>query len=71
MRYRWGDKAYPRIEFFYRNSELTLSLGPEYRRDPSRSALEVVEDIEINTKPIWQLNTTNKVAGELLEGATR
>ena len=33
------------------------------------TALEVVEDIEINTKPIWQLNTTNKVAGELLEGA--
>lgn len=32
-------------------------------------ALEVVEDIEHNTKPIWQLNATNKVAGELLAGA--
>lgn len=33
-------------------------------------ALEVVEDIEHNTKPIWQLNATNKVAGDLLAGAT-
>ncbi|RUM52058.1 MAG: hypothetical protein DSY87_07780 [Methylococcus sp.] len=32
-------------------------------------ALEVVEDIEHNTKPIWQLNATNKVAGNLLAGA--
>ena len=32
-------------------------------------ALGVVEEIEINTKPIWQLNATNKVAGELLDGA--
>lgn len=33
-------------------------------------ALEVVEDIEENTKPIWQLNDTNAVAGNLLVGAT-
>jgi len=32
-------------------------------------ALEVVEDIETNTKSIWQLNATNKVAGNLLVGA--
>jgi len=32
-------------------------------------ALEVVKDIEHNTKPIWQLNATNKVAGNLLAGA--
>ena len=33
------------------------------------TALEVVEEIETNTKPIWQLNATNKVAGNLLDGA--
>lgn len=33
------------------------------------SALGVVEQIEQNTKPIWQLNATNKVAKELLAGA--
>ena len=33
------------------------------------TALEVVEQIEQNTKPIWQLNMTNKVAKELLGGA--
>ena len=32
-------------------------------------ALEVVEEIEGNTKPIWRLNDTNKVAGHLLVGA--
>jgi hypothetical protein len=32
-------------------------------------ALEVVEDIENNTKPIWELDTTNQVAGSLLSGA--
>ncbi len=32
-------------------------------------ALGVVEDIEHNTKPIWQLNATNSVAGNLLVGA--
>ena len=32
-------------------------------------ALEVVEDIEQNTKPIWQLNTSYKVGGQLLVGA--
>ena len=32
-------------------------------------ALEVVEDIEQNTKPIWQLNATHEVAGNLLVGA--
>lgn len=33
------------------------------------TALAVVEQIEENTKPIWQLNATNKVAAELLQGA--
>lgn len=33
------------------------------------TALAVVEQIEQNTKPIWQLNTTNRVAKELLGGA--
>ena len=32
-------------------------------------ALGVVEQIEQNTKPVWQLNATNKVAGQLLGGA--
>jgi len=32
-------------------------------------ALEVVEDIEQNTKPIWQLNATHQVSGHLLAGA--
>ena len=34
------------------------------------TALSVVEQIEKNTKPIWQLNATNKVAKDLLAGAT-
>lgn len=33
------------------------------------TALTVVEQIEHNTKPIWQLNATNHVAVQLLEGA--
>ena len=33
------------------------------------TALEVVVAIEHNTKPIWELNATNKVAGDLLTGA--
>ncbi len=33
------------------------------------TALEVVEAIEQNTKPIWQLNATNHVAKDLLAGA--
>ncbi|CAN5145217.1 hypothetical protein BH24PSE2_BH24PSE2_06560 [soil metagenome] len=33
------------------------------------TALEVVTEIEQNTKPIWQLNATNRAAGELLAGA--
>jgi hypothetical protein len=33
------------------------------------TALEVVEQIEQNTKPIWQLTATNEVAGRLLDGA--
>ena len=31
--------------------------------------IAVVEQIEQNTKPIWQLNATNHVAGQLLGGA--
>lgn len=33
------------------------------------TGLAVVEEIEKNTKPIWQLNATNHVAKELLGGA--
>ena len=33
------------------------------------TALAVVEEIEQNTKPIWQLNATNRVAKDLLAGA--
>lgn len=33
------------------------------------TALGVVEAIEQNTKPVWQLNATNQVAARLLEGA--
>lgn len=33
------------------------------------TALAAVEEIEQNTKPIWQLNATNKVARDLLAGA--
>ena len=35
----------------------------------AKTALAVVEEIEQNTKPIWQLNATNRVARELLAGA--
>ena len=35
----------------------------------ANTALEVVAQIEQNTKPIWQLNATNKVAKDLLTGA--
>ena len=31
--------------------------------------ITVVEQIEQNTKPIWQLNATNHVAAQLLSGA--
>ena len=33
------------------------------------TAITVVEQIEQNTKPIWQLNATNHLAGQLLGGA--
>jgi len=32
-------------------------------------ALGVVAEIEQNTKPIWEINATNKTAGDLLTGA--
>ena len=35
----------------------------------AQTALAVVEEIEQNTKPIWQLNATNHVAKDLLAGA--
>jgi len=35
----------------------------------AKTALVVVADIEQNTKPIWQLNSSHKVAGDLLSGA--
>jgi hypothetical protein len=33
------------------------------------TGLALVEQIEQNTKPIWQLNATNHVARQLLDGA--
>ena len=33
------------------------------------AALALVEEIEQNTKPIWQLKTSHEVATELLSGA--
>lgn len=33
------------------------------------TVLAMIEQIEQNTKPIWQLNATNKVAKDLLDGA--
>ncbi|HEU4651245.1 MAG TPA: hypothetical protein VFS49_07500 [Croceibacterium sp.] len=33
------------------------------------TAITLVEEIEQNTKPIWQLNATNHVAAQLLGGA--
>ena len=35
----------------------------------AQTALAVVGEIEQNTKPIWQLNATNRVAKDLLVGA--
>lgn len=35
----------------------------------AQTALEVVQQIEHNTKPVWQLNATNQVAVKLLAGA--
>jgi hypothetical protein len=35
----------------------------------ARTALAVVGEIEGNTRPIWGLNTTNRVAQNLLDGA--
>lgn len=32
------------------------------------TAIEVVGEIEENTRPVWQLNTTNRVAGEIASG---
>ena len=34
-----------------------------------KTALGVVEEIERNTKPIWQLNATNQTAAKLAAGA--
>ena len=36
----------------------------------AETAIEVVLEIEVNTKSIWELNTSKKVAGDLLDGAT-
>lgn len=35
----------------------------------AQTALTLVEEIEQQTKPIWQLNATNRVAKDLLAGA--
>ncbi len=36
----------------------------------AETAIEIVLEIEVNTKSIWELNTSKKVAGDLLYGAT-
>ena len=36
----------------------------------ANTAIAVLVDIEANTKSIWELNTSKKVAGDLLGGAT-
>ena len=35
----------------------------------AKSALEIVEEIQSETQPIWQLSATNQVAQNLLGGA--
>ena len=35
----------------------------------ARRALAIVEEIQLETTPIWQLGETNQVAGDLLQGA--
>lgn len=35
----------------------------------AKTAIEAVQDIEAATQPIWNLGTTNQVAGDLLGGA--
>lgn len=35
----------------------------------AKTALGVVQEIESDTKPIWELGATNRVAGDLLGGA--
>lgn len=37
--------------------------------DNAKRALSVAEQIIKNTSPVWDLQTTNEVAGQLLEGA--
>lgn len=36
----------------------------------AETALQVVAEIEESTRPVWEINTTNKVAGDLLTGAS-
>ncbi|MCH8079774.1 MAG: hypothetical protein E2O62_02450 [Gammaproteobacteria bacterium] len=36
----------------------------------AKTAIAVLLEIEANTKSIWELNTSRKVAGNLLDGAT-
>lgn len=33
------------------------------------TAIGVVGEIEVNTRPVWELNTTNRVAGEIATGS--
>lgn len=48
---------------------ITIALLARRIASLAATALSVVEQIEQNTKPIWQLNRTNEVAGSLLGGA--
>ena len=48
---------------------ITIILLARRIADLAGIALSVVGEIEQNTKPIWQLNATNKVAKDLLVGA--
>ncbi len=36
----------------------------------AKTTIAVLLDIETNTKSVWELNTSKKVAGDLLGGAT-
>jgi sulfite exporter TauE/SafE len=50
---------------------LLITIGVLARQiaDLAATALEIVEHVEQNTKPIWQINATNHVARQLLDGA--
>ena len=48
---------------------ITIVLLARRIAELAQAALGLVEEIEQQTKPIWQLNATNRVARNLLVGA--